>query len=72
MDVQGLEEAVHGLRRHGPRREPDSATSLGLWLWSAAASKKGISSLQVKRVTGLTYKSALFMMHRIRFAMAED
>src|SRR5216683_6504520 len=40
--------------------------------WSAAASKKGISSLQVKRVTGLTYKSALFMMHRIRFAMAED
>jgi hypothetical protein len=40
--------------------------------WSAAASKKGISSLQVKRVTGLTYRSALFMMHRIRFAMAED
>src|SRR5438128_1806036 len=40
--------------------------------WSAAASKKGISSLQIKRVTGLTYKSALFMMHRIRFAMAED
>lgn len=40
--------------------------------WSAAASKKGISSLQVRRATGLTYKSALFMMHRIRFAMAED
>jgi transposase-like protein len=40
--------------------------------WSACASKKGISSLQVKRVTGLTYKSALFMMHRIRFAMEQD
>jgi transposase-like protein len=40
--------------------------------WSASVSKKGISSLQIKRVTGLTYKSALFMMHRIRFAMAED
>jgi len=40
--------------------------------WAASSSKKGISSLQVKRVTGLTYKSALFMMHRIRFAMAQD
>ncbi len=40
--------------------------------WAAAVSKKGISSLQVKRQTGLTYKSALFMMHRIRFAMQED
>jgi transposase-like protein len=28
--------------------------------------------LQIKRETGLTYKSALFMMHRIRFGMAED
>ena len=40
--------------------------------WAASSSKKGISSLQVKRMTGLTYKSALFMMHRIRFAMAGD
>ena len=40
--------------------------------WSASASKKGVSSLQIKRETGLTYKSALFMMHRIRFAMAQD
>jgi hypothetical protein len=31
-----------------------------------------VSALQIKRETGLTYKSALFLMHRIRFGMAED
>jgi transposase-like protein len=41
-------------------------------LWKSCSSKKGISALQIKRETGLTYKSALFMMHRIRFGMAED
>ncbi len=53
----------------------DSLIPLRHWaygFWAAAVSKKGISSLQVKRATGLTYKSALFMMHRIRFAMQED
>ena len=29
-----------------------------------------MSALQIKRETGLTYKSALFMMHCIRHAMA--
>ena len=38
--------------------------------WSACSSKKGVSALQIKRQTGLSYKSALFLMHRIRFAMA--
>lgn len=42
---------------------------LGFWL--ACSSKKGVSALQIKRLTGLSYKSALFMMHRIRFAMAD-
>jgi hypothetical protein len=28
--------------------------------------------MQIQRMTGLSYKSALFMMHRVRFAMAED
>src|ERR1700687_2019302 len=41
-------------------------------LWKSCSSKKGVSALQIKRETGLTYKSALFMMHRIRFGMAED
>jgi transposase-like protein len=53
----------------------DSRIPLRHWayaLWKACSSKKGISALQIKRETGLTYKSALFMMHRIRFGMAED
>jgi hypothetical protein len=29
-----------------------------------------VSALQIQRETGLTYKSALFLMHRIRWAMA--
>lgn len=39
--------------------------------WRASTSKKGVSALEIKRQTGLSYKSALFMMHRIRFAMTE-
>ena len=33
------------------------------------ASKKGISSLQLSRMLGITYKSAWFMTHRIRESM---
>lgn len=39
--------------------------------WRAATSKKGVSALEIRRQTRLSYKSALFMMHRIRHAMAE-
>jgi transposase-like protein len=52
----------------------DSRIFLRHWcyaFWKACSSKKGISALQIKRETGLSYKSALFLMHRIRFAMAE-
>jgi transposase-like protein len=52
----------------------DSRIPLRHWcyaFWAACASKKGVSALQIKRQTGLSYKSALFMMHRIRFAMAD-
>ncbi|MEJ7810781.1 MAG: IS1595 family transposase [Gemmatimonadaceae bacterium] len=38
--------------------------------WAACASKKGVSAKQIQRMTGLSYKSALFLMHRVRFAMA--
>jgi transposase-like protein len=38
--------------------------------WRAATSKKGVAALEIKRQTGLSYKSALFMMHRVRWAMA--
>ena len=40
--------------------------------WKACSSKKGVSALQMSRETGLSYKSALFMMHRVRYAMADD
>jgi hypothetical protein len=53
----------------------DSAIPLRHWcygFWAASASKKGVSSKQIQRMTGLSYKSALFMMHRIRFAMTPD
>lgn len=38
--------------------------------WRACTSKKGVSALEIQRHTGLSYKSALFLMHRIRWAMA--
>lgn len=53
----------------------DSAIPLRHWcyaFWAACASKKGVSALQIRRMTGLSYKSALFLMHRIRFALADD
>ena len=40
--------------------------------WRASTSKKGVSALEIHRQTGVSYKSALFMMHRIRFAMNES
>ncbi|MDX2262704.1 MAG: IS1595 family transposase [Gemmatimonadales bacterium] len=53
----------------------DSKIPLRHWcyaFWAACASKKGVSALQIKRQTGLSYKSALFLMHRIRLAMTTD
>ncbi len=35
-----------------------------------AASKKGMSAKQIERMLGVSYRSAWFMMHRIREAMA--
>lgn len=34
-----------------------------------SASKKGVSAMQIQRMLGVTYKTAWFMMHRIREAM---
>jgi transposase-like protein len=45
---------------------------LNKWLTAAfliSASKKGISAHQMHRMLGITYKSAWFMMHRLREAM---
>jgi transposase-like protein len=40
--------------------------------WRAATSKKGVAALELKRQLQISYKSALFLMNRIRFAMAPD
>ncbi|MGO9339955.1 MAG: IS1595 family transposase [Terracidiphilus sp.] len=40
--------------------------------WRAATSKKGVSALEIKRHCQISYKSALFLMNRIRFAMAPN
>lgn len=52
----------------------ESRIALKHWcyaFWRASTSKKGVSALEIKRQTGLSYKSALFMLNRIRFAMDE-
>jgi len=52
----------------------DSRIPLRIWchaFWRACASKKGVSALQISRECHISYKSALFLMHRIRYAMAK-
>lgn len=51
-------------------------SKLPLWKWFLATylvaeSKKGISSNQLKRTLGVTYKTAWFLTHRIRGAMGQ-
>lgn len=53
----------------------DSRIPMRHWcygFWRAATSKKGVSALEIHRHTGVSYKSALFMLHRIRFAMSSS
>src|SRR6266550_6451228 len=69
-------------RCHGCKRQftvrvgtimEDSPIAMRHWclaFYRAASSKKGVSALQIQGETGLSYKSALFLMHRIRWAMA--
>lgn len=40
--------------------------------WRASTSKKGVPALEIMRHCQISYKSALFLMNRIRFAMAPD
>lgn len=52
----------------------DSKIPLRHWcfaFWRASTSKKGVSALEIHRQTGLSYKSCLFLLNRIRFAMQE-
>jgi len=52
-----------------------SKIALNKWLLATyllSSSKKGMSSHQLHRMLGVTYKTAWFMTHRIRLAMADD
>ncbi|MCW3796315.1 IS1595 family transposase [Sphingomonas sp. BN140010] len=51
-----------------------SKIPLNKWLLAnhlLCASKKGMSAAQIQRMLGVTYKTAWFMMHRIREAMTD-
>jgi transposase-like protein len=53
----------------------DSHIPLHKWLFAIhllCASKKGMSAHQLHRMLGVTYKSAWFMAHRIRYAMSQE
>src|ERR1039457_3169501 len=53
----------------------ESRIELRHWVYAfcrACTSKKGVSALEIKRHCQISYKSALFLMNRIRFAMAPD
>lgn len=52
-----------------------SKIALNIWLQAVyllCSSKKGISAKQLERMLGVTYKTAWFMAHRIREAMASS
>jgi transposase-like protein len=53
----------------------DSHIPLNKWVIAVhllCASKKGMSAHQLHRMLGVTYKSAWFMAHRIRYAMSQE
>ena len=53
----------------------DSHIPLRKWLMAIhlmCASKKGMSAHQLHRMMGVTYKTAWFMCHRIRYAMTQE
>ena len=53
----------------------DSPLGLDKWLmatWMITNCKNGVSSYEIARAIGVTQKSAWFMLHRIRLAMADN
>ena len=53
----------------------DSHLPLRKWfvaIYLMCESKKGISALQLKRTLGVAYRTAWYLNHRIREAMAND
>ena len=53
----------------------DSHIPLSKWVMAIfilCSSKKAVSALQISRMLGVTYKTAWFLCHRIRFAMGDS
>jgi transposase-like protein len=53
----------------------DSHVPVSKWLLAIhliCASKKGMSAHQLHRMMGVTYKTAWFMFHRLRYAMSQE
>jgi transposase-like protein len=53
----------------------DSRLPLRHWafaFWRACSSKKGCPAREIQRQCSVSYKTALFLMHRVRFALSED
>ncbi len=53
----------------------DSRLPLKHWcyaFWRISTSKKGVSALEIQRHCQISYKSALFLMHRVRFAITSE
>ena len=73
----GLHKCYACKRPFTVRRAPSSKSShLPLHLWLQVihlmcASKKGISTRQIQRMLGCSMKTAWFLTHRIREAMAD-
>ncbi len=40
--------------------------------WRSCSSKKGVSAREIQRHCQISYKSALFLLHRVRFAITPD
>lgn len=53
----------------------ESRIPLKYWcyaFWRACSSKKGVAAREIQRHCQISYKSALFLMHRVRFAMTPN
>jgi len=52
----------------------ESRLPLRFWaytFWRAATSKKGVAAREIQRQCQISYKSALFLLHRVRFALSD-
>ena len=71
-------KSVHGHRQFSAKVGTifeDSPIPLDKWLtavWMLTNCRNGVSSYEVARTTGVTQKSAWFMLHRIRLAMQSE